>query len=138
MCTAIRHGSAPNDLFCFSGKSVPGRGRKLFHQGIDFACRYRHDDTLNGPDFFVCDLLFPGNAKVVFDSWLTLSGYGRSQTDNCCRTGVKMFVLTNGIVEIAVCRMLIAVQHNFLKKRIKIRIIDEERSFIKNNQIFRV
>ncbi len=97
------------------GKSAPRGGREVFHQRVDFAGGNSHDNALNRADLLFCDFLFPGNAKVVFDSWLTLSGHCRCQPDNCCRAGVEMFCVSNSVIEITVCFVLFRIQHNALK-----------------------
>ena len=89
------------------------RGRVEFaHQSIDLASGNCHDNSLNGSDFFVRDVLFPGHAKVVLDSWLALPGYCRGQSDHRCGAGIKIFLVADGIVEIAVGFMLFVWQHN--------------------------
>lgn len=92
--------------------SVPVGRAELFHQCVDFAGRDRHDDPLDGADLLFGNLLFPGHAKVVLDSWLALPGYGRGQTDHRHRAGIESFRLTDGIVKIAVGFMLFGRKHD--------------------------
>jgi len=92
-------------------ESVLRRGGELAHQGVDLAGRDRHDDPLDGADFPVCDFLCPGHAKVVRDSWLALPGHGRCQPDHCRGTGIEVFCVADGIVEIAVSFVLFGVEH---------------------------
>ena len=86
-------------------------GGEFAHQGIDLAGRDRHNNSLDGADFFVRDVLFLGHAKVVHDSWLALPGNCRSQSDHCRGTGIEMFLVADGIVEIAVGFMWFGWQH---------------------------
>ncbi len=90
-------------------------GCEFAHQGIDLAGGNRHDDPLDGADFFVRDVLFPGHAKVVLDSWLTFPGQGRSQSDHCRGAGIEMFLVADDIVEIAVGFMLFGRQHRLIE-----------------------
>ena len=92
--------------------SVLRSGGEFAHQGIDLASRNRHNNSLDGADFFVRDVLCPGHAKVVLDSWLALPGYCRSQSDHRRGAGIEMFLVADGIVEIAVGFMLFGWQHN--------------------------
>ena len=82
--------------------SVFGRRGDVAHHDVDLACGNSHDNPLDGAYFFVCNLLFPGHAKVVFDSWLAFPGHGGSQAYHCCGAGIEMFFVTNRVVEIAV------------------------------------
>ena len=90
-------------------ESVPVGRRKLFHQRIDFACGDRHDDPLDGADFCFGYLLFPGDAKVVFDSRLTLPGDRCRQSNDRRGAGVELIIVTNGVVEVAVGFMLLGI-----------------------------
>jgi hypothetical protein len=93
-------------------ESVPvGRG-KLFHQGVDLAGGDCHDNPLNGADFFFCNVLLPGHAKVVLDSWLALSGHGSGQPNHRSGSSIKVLVVTDGVVEITVSFMLFLIQHH--------------------------
>jgi hypothetical protein len=53
-----------------------------------------------------------GHAKVVFDSWLTFPGHGRSQSDHCRSAGIEMLLVADDIVEITVGFMLFGWQHD--------------------------
>ena len=92
--------------------SVLGGGGEFAHQGIDFAGGNRHNNSLDGTDFFVRDFLCLGHAKVVFDSWLTFPGHGRSQSDHCRGTGIEMLLVADDIVEVAVGCVLFWWKHN--------------------------
>jgi hypothetical protein len=76
------------------------------HHDIDLACGNSHDNPLDGADFFVCNLLFPGHAKVVFDSWLAFPGHGGSQAYHRCGTGIELFLVAHSVVEGAISFML--------------------------------
>jgi len=93
--------------------SVLGGG-EFAHQGIDLAGGNRHNNSLDGADFFVRDILCPGHAKVVHDSWLALPGYCRSQSDHCRGAGIELLFVANSIVEIAVGFMLFGWQHQLM------------------------
>ncbi len=88
-----------------------GRG-DLAHQGIDLASGNRHNDSLNSANLFVRNVLCLGHAKVVFDSWLTFPGHGRSQSDHCRSAGIEMLLVADDIVEITVGFMLFGWQHD--------------------------
>jgi hypothetical protein len=94
--------------------SVLGGGGGFAHQGIDLASGNRHNNSLDGAYFFVRDVLFPGHAKVVRDSWLALPGYCRSQSDHRRGAGIEMLFVADDIVEIAVGFMLFGWQHQLM------------------------
>ncbi len=87
---------------------------KFAHQGIDLASGNGHNDSLNGADFFVRDVLCLGHAKVVLDSWLAFPGYRSGQPDHCCGTGIKVLFVADDIVEIAEGFMLFGWQHQLV------------------------
>ena len=89
-------------------------GGEFAHQGIDLAGGDRHNNSLDGADFFVRDVLFLGHAKVVLDSWLALPGYRRSQSDHRRGAGIEMLLVADGIVEIAVGFMLFGWKHQLM------------------------
>ena len=92
-------------------ESVPAGRGKLFHQGVDFACGDGHDDPLDGAYLLLGNLLSPGHAKVVLDSWLALSGHGGRQPDHRSRPRIEVFRVADGIVEVTVGFMLFWGQH---------------------------
>jgi hypothetical protein len=87
---------------------------EIAHHNVDLAGGNSHDDPLDGADFFVCNLLFPGHAKVMLDSWLTLPGHGGSQPYHRCRTGIDVLFVANSVVEVTVGFMLFGGQHYFV------------------------
>lgn len=91
-----------------------GRGSSFAHHDIDFAGGNRHDDALDGTDLLFCNLLFPGYAKVVIDSWPTFSSHGGSQADHRRFAAVEILFVANGIVEVAVSFMLFGGQHRLI------------------------
>ncbi len=86
-------------------------GGEFAHQGIDLAGRDCHNNSLDGADFFVRDILCLGHAKVVLDSWLALPGYCRSESDHRRSAGVEVFLVADSIIEIAVGFMWFGWQH---------------------------
>jgi hypothetical protein len=115
-CAAIRHGSPPDVLRSriYGSVSVLGRRGGVAHQDVDLAGGNSHDDPLDGADLFVCNLLFPGHAKVVFDSWLAFPGHGGSQPYHSCGASIEMLLVANRVVEIAVGFVLFMWQHYFM------------------------
>jgi len=91
-----------------------GRRGGVAHHDVDLAGGNSHDDPLDGADFFVCNLLFPGHAKVVFDSWLAFPGHGGSQPYHRCGARIELLFVANRVVEIAVGFMLFGWQHYFM------------------------
>jgi hypothetical protein len=81
------------------------------HHGVDLAGGYGHDDPLDGADFFVRDVLFPGHAKVMFDSWLAFPGHRRGQADHGSGSRVEAIITANGIVKVAIGFVLVRWQH---------------------------
>jgi len=86
--------------------SVFGRVGEVPHHDVDLAGSNSHDDPLDGADFFVCNLLLPGHAKVVFDSWLAFPGHGSSQAYHRCGARIEMLFVAHSVVEVAVGFML--------------------------------
>lgn len=84
---------------------------EFFHQRIDLAGGDRHDDPLDGADFFFADLLLPGYAKVVLDSWSALPGHGGRQPDHRRSARVELPAVADGVVEVAVSIVLVCRQH---------------------------
>jgi len=91
--------------------SVAGGGCKVAHQGIDLAGGHGHDQALDGADFLFVDALFPGDAKVVRDSWLALPGHGGGEADDGHGALIQKLLIAHGIVEGAIGFMLSGRQH---------------------------
>jgi hypothetical protein len=81
------------------------------HDCVYFAGRNGHDDALNRADLFVCDVLFPGHAKVMIDSWLALSGHGCRESDHCRCALIQVVAVTDRIIKSTVNFVLFVVQH---------------------------
>jgi hypothetical protein len=84
---------------------------RFAHHGVDLAGGNGHDDPLDGANFFVRDVVFPGHAKVMLDSWLAFPGHRRGQTDHDRGPCVELPGIANGIVEVAIGFMLLGWQH---------------------------
>jgi hypothetical protein len=91
--------------------SVSGGRDGFAHQDVDFAGGHGHDNPLDGADFFDRDVLNPGHAKVVLDSWLAFPGHSRSQPDHCRRAGIEVLLVADDIIKMAISLVLFLREH---------------------------